>query len=99
MSNSELSECPTSHRGENSRIVNRGGARRSELKLAFRPPPPFTREFVFASPSEVCPLTLIRLQDLFPQADRARGNFHVLIVADELDGLFQIQDPRRHQPD
>src|SRR5271157_4645229 len=45
------------------------------------------------------PLPLIRLQHLLAQADGLRRHFHVFAVADELDGLFQVQDSRGHQAD
>src|ERR1051325_8754951 len=44
-------------------------------------------------------LPLIRFQNLLPQPDRYRSHFDKLIVPDKLNRLFQIQNPRRHQPD
>jgi hypothetical protein len=36
---------------------------------------------------------------ILAQADGLRGHLHELVVADELDGLLQVQQHRRHQPD
>src|ERR1039458_528872 len=39
----------------------------------------------------------ICLQDLFAQPDAERRDLHELVVADEFDGLLQIENPWRHQ--
>src|ERR1035438_2692408 len=41
----------------------------------------------------------VGFQDLFAQADAGGRHFHELVVADEFDGLFQIEKPWRHQSD
>ena len=44
-------------------------------------------------------LPLVRFQNLFPQADRFGSDLDVLIVANEFDGLLEVQNPRRNQAD
>src|ERR1035438_8868592 len=44
-------------------------------------------------------LPLVGLQDLFAQADAARRDFDELVVADEFDGLLEVENARRHQAD
>jgi hypothetical protein len=41
------------------------------------------------------PLALIRFQDLLAQADGLRRDFYEFVVANELDGLLQVEDARR----
>src|ERR1017187_2461408 len=41
----------------------------------------------------------VGFQDLLAQADAGGRHFHELVVADEFDGLFQIEKPWRHQSD
>ena len=36
------------------------------------------------------------IQDFLPQPDGPRCNFHQFVVADKLDGLFQIENARRN---
>jgi hypothetical protein len=42
-------------------------------------------------------LPLVRLQNLLAQPQRLRGNFHELVVSNELNRLFEIEITIRHQ--
>src|SRR5450432_4138190 len=44
-------------------------------------------------------LPLVGSQNLLAQPDRNRGHFHQFVLADEFDGLLQVQDARRDQAD
>src|ERR1039457_1567968 len=44
-------------------------------------------------------LPLVGLQDLLAQADAARRDFDEFVVADEFDGLLEVENAWRHQAD
>src|SRR5947199_238276 len=44
-------------------------------------------------------LPLVLFQYLLPQPDAGRRYLDKLILADELDRLLEVENPRRHQPD
>src|SRR5262249_37770624 len=44
-------------------------------------------------------LSLIGLQDFLPKPDGLRSDLDQFVVPHELDGLFQVQQAGRHQPD
>ena len=42
---------------------------------------------------------LVRLEDLLPKPDRLGRDLDELVLADKLNGLLEVQQSRRNQPD